>query len=208
MNLYNTEREGQLDFFKRFMINYEESNVLIKNTDGVYNGNLFEFKLIISDINKVLFQAIKYLSKLRISGNNIPLNILLISLNEKICYVFNSKDYFQEIHIPYFGPASKNNEGFVMKNNYKKIDYSTQLGQSELIHKLKEKEFMPIEIDENCIVGWADRYYRENPKANKGDFLGYSEGLVNIIGEIREPKYFKGLILPYTKKTNEKFKYL
>lgn len=209
LNLYKTEREGQLDFFKRFAIDYEKNNVLIDSTDGVYNGNLFEFKLNINDVNKTLFQAVKYLSRLRVRGRNIPANILLISLNEKFCYVFKSEDYFNEIQKMYFGPASKNNDGFIIsKDNYIKIDYSNQIGQSKLIHKLKEKEFMPIEIDENCIVGWAERYYRENPKANKGDFLGDSEGLIKIIGEIREPKHFKGLILPYTKKTNEKFKYL
>lgn len=59
---------------------------------------------------------------------------------------------------------------------------------------------MPIDIDEKCIVGWAERYYRENPKAKKGDFIGDEEGVVKIVGEIREPKYFKGLINPYTKK--------
>lgn len=31
---------------------------------------------------------------------------------------------------------------------------------------------------------------------------------VKVTGEIREPKHFKGLINPYTKPTNEKFKYL
>ena len=35
-----------------------------------------------------------------------------------------------------------------------------------------------------------------------------NEGKVKIIGEIRQPKAFKGLILPYEGKTNEKFKYL
>ena len=68
---------------------------------------------------------------------------------------------------------------------------------------------MPIDIDENCIVGQAERYYRELPKASKGDFLGDDIGTsVKIKGEIREPKHFKNLINPYTGKSNEKFKYL
>lgn len=67
---------------------------------------------------------------------------------------------------------------------------------------------MPIDIDESCIVGWAERYYRENPTATKGGFLGDEEGKVKIVGEIREPKKFKGLINPYMEETNEKFKYL
>ena len=66
---------------------------------------------------------------------------------------------------------------------------------------------MPIKIDENCIVGWANRYYKEKPTASKGDFIG-DDGKIKIKGEIREPKHFKGLILPYEGETNEKFKHL
>lgn len=70
-------------------------------------------------------------------------------------------------------------------------------------------EFIPVDIDEDCIVGWGERYYRELPKASKGDFLGDDTGTqVKVTGEIREPKHFKGLINPYTNPTNEKFKYL
>lgn len=180
------------------------------NTDGVYNGNLLEFKLNINNINKVLFQSIKYLSKLRIKGKSVPANILLISLNEELCYVFNSQDYFDEIHKVYLGSASRDNDDFVAKTSPKIIDYSSSniLRVAELLDKLKLTDYMPIKIDDNCIVGWAERYYHENPTASKGDFLGDSEGKVKIIGEIRQPKVFKGLILPYTGKTNEKFKYL
>lgn len=68
--------------------------------------------------------------------------------------------------------------------------------------------YIPIDIDESCIVGWAERYYREKPTATKGGFLGDKGGQVDVLGEIREPKDFKGLINPYDEKTNEKFKYL
>ena len=209
MKQYKIEKEGQIDFFKSFRIEYENNNVLVENTDGVWNGNLLEFKLNINDISKTLLQAIKYLSKMRVKGISIPKNILLISLNEEKCYVFNSQDYFDEIHKIYYGPASKNNDGFVMSKSYEKIiDYSKQIGQLDMIQILRTNNYMPINIDENCIVGWAERYYRENPNAHKGDFLGDLEGKVKIIGEIRQPKHFKGHILPYNGKTNEKFKYL
>ena len=209
MKQYKIEKEGQIDFFKTFRIEYENNNVLVENTGGVWNGNLLEFKLNINDVSKTLLQAIKYLSKMRVKGISIPENILLISLNEEICYVFNSQDYFDDIHKIYYGPASKNNDGFVMTKSYVKIiDYSKQCGQVDMIQILRTNNYMPINIDENCIVGWAERYYRENPNANKGDFLGDLEGKVKIIGEIRQPKHFKGHILPYKGKTNEKFKYL
>lgn len=210
MKKYTNEREGQIEFFSTFRIDYQNNEVLIDNTDGVWKGNLLEFKLFINNVNKTLFQAIKYLSKLRVKGRSIPAKIILISLNEERCYVFNSHDYFEEIHQIYFGAASKDNDGFTAKRDPEIINYSSddELGAAKLLSLLKIEKYMPIKIDENCIVGWAERFYRENPKANKGDFLGDSEGKVKIIGEIRQPKVFKDLIIPYKGKTNEKFKYL
>ena len=206
--LYTTEREGQLDFFRDFGIDYENQEVLIDHTDGVWNGNLLEFKLTISNLNATLFQSIKYLSRMRIKGEDIPATILLVSLNEKLCYVYKSSDYFDDIHQIYYGAASKDNDSFAIQPCALKLDFSSMMGAAELHRILRESEYMPILIDENCIVGWAERYYRENPTANKGDFLGDDQGQIRIKGEIREPKYFKGKILPYTGKTNERFKYL
>lgn len=209
MKKYTIEREGQIDFFNQFNINYQNDPILIDNTDGVYNGNLIEFKLNITDTNKVLFQTIKYLSNMRVKGESIPANILCVDLNSTLCYIYHSQDYFDEIHEIYYGSASKNVEGFIAKNIVDKINYSTMEGASRLKQYLKEKNYMKIKLDENCIVGWANRYYREYPNADKGDFLDDREGLIiNKTSEIREPKVFKEYILPYTGKTNEKFKYL
>lgn len=210
MKKYEIEKEGQVDFFKQYRVPFQTDDVLINNTDGVWNANILEFKLTINNTHKTLFQAIKYLSKLRIKGLSVPSNILLISLNERICYHYKSADFKDEIHQTYYGAASKNNANFAPKPNhfFTKLDYSTPRDANNLRDLLKDDVFFPIDIDENCIVGWAERYYRENPKANKGDFLGDNEGQVQIIGEIREPKHFAGLINPYQKETNEKFKYL
>jgi hypothetical protein len=68
---------------------------------------------------------------------------------------------------------------------------------------LKENNFTKIKIDEDCIVGWAEKFYRENPTAKKSDFLDDKDG-----GEIRKPIKFKDYILPFKEKTNIKFKYL
>ena len=46
-----SEREGQIQFFADLRIDTDVE--LTHNTDGVYRGTLFEFKLTISDINKV-----------------------------------------------------------------------------------------------------------------------------------------------------------
>lgn len=209
MKKYTIEREGQIDFFDQFQIAYNEDNILVDNTDGVYNGNLLEFKLSISDPNKVLFQAIKYLSNMRVNGKSVPSNILCVDLNSQICYAYHSQDYFDDIHQVYYGSASKNNDGFIAKSPQEVINYGEQIGASKLRKLLAENEYMKIMLDENCIVGWAERYYREYPHADKGDFLDDREGLIiNKTSEIREPKVFRDYILPYTGKTNEKFKYL
>lgn len=205
---FETEREGQIAFFDTFRIDYQNNDVLIDNTDGVWKGNILEFKLDISNVNRVLFQAIKYLSKMRIKGESVPSNILLISLNEQICYHYRSQNYFDDIHKVYYGASSKNNDNFVAQKCENKIDYSTQEGALAVLNLLRDNTYMPIRIDENCIVGWAERYYRFYPKATKGDFIGDDTGKVKLVGEIRNPKLFKGLILPYEQKTNEKFKYL
>lgn len=213
---YVNEREGQIAFFDNYCIPYnDDASVLVDNTDGVYNGNILEFKLNINNPNKVLFQAIKYLSKMRVRGESVPATILLIDLNATTVYVYKSKDYFADIHKIYTGAASKDNEGFVAgpadaEYNYSDMAQSAQVKKILKGHKVDPDEmYMPVDIDENCIVGWAERYYREKPKATKGDFLGDDTGTaVKVTGEIRDPKHFKGLINPYTGKSNEKFKYL
>ena len=206
MKIYATEREGQEAFFKNFGINPESA--LIENTDGVWNGNLLEFKKTISDTGKVLFQCVKYLSKLRISGRSVPRNIVMVDLNRRIAYVYDAQDFYEEIHIVYCGSASLNNDGFNAKGIApKKIDYADSLGADELKQILRSDEYVRIRIDENCIVGWAERYYRENPKASKGSFIG-DDGEYSCEGEIRRPVVFKRFIVPYEGETNEKFKYL
>ncbi len=159
--IFITEREGQLHFFKNFGIKLDENDVLIANTDGVYNGNIFEFKLNINNTQQVLFQAIKYLSRLRITGHPVPKNILLVSLNQAKVYVFDSGDYFEEIHQIYYGGASRNNEGFSIKKQPKEFNYSNMVDADKILKLLKENYFTKIKIDEN-----NDRVFRKS-------FLGY-----------------------------------
>ena len=213
---YEIEKEGQIDFFDNYRIDYQGDNsILVDNTDGVYHGNILEFKLNISNTGKTLFQAIKYLSKMRIKGESVPARILLVDLNATMVYVYNSIDYIDDIQKVYVGASSKDNEAFsknvspVAKYDYMEMVASAEV-QKLLINKVSKNTdwYIPVDLDENCIVGWAERYYREVPNATKGDFLGDGTGKINLNGEIREPKHFSGLINPYTEPTNEKFKYL
>lgn len=207
---YDREKEGQVDFFKNYKIPYEEDNsILIDNTDGVYNGILIEFKLNISNLNSTLFQAVKYLSRMRIKGESVPRTILLVDLNNEKAYRYNSEDFLKNIEKEYVGAASKNNQSFIGGNPDEIYNYDDMLESSKLRKLLKaektlKEKYIPINIDESCIIGWAERYYRENPTAKKGDFIGDDEGKVKIMGEIREPVHFKGLINPYKEPTNNK----
>lgn len=213
---YTVERVGQMDFFDNYRIPYnDDASVLVDNTDGVYHGNILEFKLNINNTGKVLFQAIKYLSKMRIKGESVPARILLIDLNATKVYVYNSINYIDDIQKVYIGAASVGNNAF--NSNVRPVieyDYMDMVDSAEvqklLINRVSNETdwYVPIDLDENCIVGWAERYYREVPTATKGDFLGDGTGKINTNGEIRDPRHFKGLINPYTEPTNEKFKYL
>lgn len=210
---YDIERAGQIDFFDNYRIDYQgDASILVDNTDGVYHGNIMEFKLNISNTGKVLFQAIKYLSRMRVKGESIPARILLIDLNATKVYVYNSADYIDDIQKVYVGAASKDNDAFAKDiTPVAEYDYMDMVDSAEVQKLLINKDadwYIPIDLDENCIVGWAERYYREIPKATKGDFLGDGTGKINLNGEIRDPKHFIGLINPYTEPTNEKFKYL
>ena len=210
---YESEKEGQLEFLNDYLKlvdkTLKKEDILSDYTDGIINGNILEFKLNINYTSTVLMQVIKYLSALRIKGKSIPKNILLISLNEGICYVYDSNNYLKEIEKVYIGAASKGNHTFIIGDTVKILKYKeNELDEIELIKLLKEKEYTKINIDENCIVGWAERFYKENPNANKADFIGDLESKIKIIGEIRQPDKFKDFILPYKGKTNIKFQYL
>ena len=114
----SSELEGQNNFYETYLPRVDNSLTEddIKNNynDGVVNGNILEFKNQISNLNAVLFQAIKYLSSMRVKGIPVPSTILLISLINKVCYVYNSVDYLTDIEKIYTGAASKDNSGFTV----------------------------------------------------------------------------------------------
>lgn len=210
---YDTEREGQIEFYKAFLPLINPSltldDILADDNDGVLNGNLLEFKLRVNDLNAVLFQCVKYLSALRIKGKPVPANIIIVDLNGEMAYLYKSDDYLSDIEKVYSGGASKANAGFVGRTYNEKYAYGTdQLAVTHLIKRLKETEFTRIHIDENCIVGWATAFYKAVPTARKEDFIGDDTGKHKTIGEIRNPSVFAKFIYPYTGASNVKFQYL
>jgi hypothetical protein len=190
-----SERDGQVRFFDNLKI--EADVELSNNTDGVYKGTIFEFKLIISDINKVLFQAIKYLSHRRIKGEPVPAQILLVALNEENAYLFNSEDFLSYIETPYAGAASKNNSDFSTKIKPEKISYDNLAGLGRITKILETEKYAKIHIDVFDVVGWTGRFYIENKNASK----------IQLFKELRSPKHFADYIYPW--KGDEKdFKYI
>lgn len=212
MAKYTLELDGQLDFYKTYLPRIDKNltieQIQTDHTDGVLNGNLLEFKLNINDLNSVLFQSIKYLSSMRIKGKSIPANIILISLNTNKAYQFYSKDYLSFIEQIYTFGASKENSGFQGSDPVITFDLDEELEKENFIKVLKTQNYTKINLDENCIVGWGERFYRENPLAKKSDFIGEESGKVKIIGEIRKPDKLKQFIEPYKGGDNVKFRYL
>lgn len=190
-----SEREGQIQFFADLKI--EADVELTHNTDGVYKGTLFEFKLTIPDINKALFQAIKYLSHRRIKGDPLPAQILLVALNEENAYLFNSGDFLSDIEKIYAGAASKNNADFSTKIKPEKIDFSSLAGLRRITEILETERYTKVHIDVFDVVGWAGRFYRENPTASK----------IKFFKELRAPKHFAAYIYPWTGDEKD-FKYI
>lgn len=149
---FDTEREGQIEFYKTFLPlidpNLTLNDILADDNDGVLNGNLLEFKLRVNDLNAVLFQCVKYLSALRIKGKLIPANIVIVDLNGEQAYLYKSADYLVDIEKVYSGGASKSNAGFVGSAYDEKYAYGQdQLAVTRLIKRLKETEFTRIHID-------------------------------------------------------------
>lgn len=207
-----TEREGQIEFFSRFLPRISKSltmeDIVGDSNDGVLNGNLLEFKLHVADLNSTLFQCVKYLSQLRIKGKPVPANAFIVDLNAETAWLYKTGPYLDFIEKVYTGGASKDNSGFIGNEPDKVLKYGKSTDAESLISLLKSSEYTKIRIDENCIVGWATSFYRAVPTARKEDFLGDDTGKHKTIGEIRKPVHFKDYIYPYEGKTNVKFNYL
>lgn len=79
LTTYNSEIEGMIDFWKEINImpDYE------LNTDGRYNGNLVEFKLVFSDMYKHKEQLKRYVRAYNSCALPIPKYSYLISINQR-----------------------------------------------------------------------------------------------------------------------------
>ena len=162
---YLVENEGREDFYNNLKI--ADKIEYDCNSDGLYKGTIFEFKLNIQNIYTVLQQSIKYLSRMRIKGNSIPKNILNVSLNECKAYLYNSNDFIKEIEKVYIGASSKDNESFFTKIKPEIIEYDNPKGYQRLMEIVYDEVYTKINIDLFCVCGWAERFYKEKLNASK-----------------------------------------
>lgn len=193
MKAYLAEIDGQREFYNRIGINPDLSH----NTDGVDRGNLYENKLNIDNINKVLFQAIKYASRIRIRGEKLPANIVLNDLNREIVYIFQSADLLTDIEKVYFGAASKGNDEYTTTAKHIEIDYSSSSGLMQLLQYVNSDNFVKYHIDKFNIIGLSQQYYKVNP--DKDSFVKGANA------EIRKPIVLQDRIYPYDKANNLEF---
>lgn len=197
---YQTEKEWQIKFYDNLRVFDWTIPTIENNTDWVIRWTILEFKLSISNINTVLFQTIKYLSRMRNLGQFIPSQIWLISLNDEKAYFFKSEDFLKEIEKPYFWWASKDNKGFSNSIKPETIEYKNNL--QAIIQILKKEEFIKVNVDEHNIVWLAKSYYEiiNDPKnyeikiEKKFHKLEFASELVN-------PKFLK--IFPFAKDKGE-----
>ena len=188
MAKYLNEKEGQIAFFKELRLQNEVG--FYDYTDGVIDGTLFEFKNVNDfDINKVLSQAIKYLSRMRIKGESIPANILLIDLTDDYVYHYKSENFLKQIEVPYIGSPSKI-LNILVQNPIPEAEFKfdDRNGVQKIYDILDDKSFVPVNIDENCVIGWAQRFYKEKPTAKKAE----------MFSELKNPIHFQGLIKEWT----------
>ncbi len=207
MKNYNSEAEGRIDFYKLlgYQGNPNEENCDVDystNTDGVIKGVLFEHKPVINSsaapLNRVLWQAIKYLSRKRINGIDVPDTIILVSQNDEVAYHFRSEKYLKEIHEFYYSSASNDNDMPIDVSGVETIKYGDD-GFDRIHELIATSDYIHVDVDINNVIALARRFYSENRMAQKNDFLE----------EIRHPSHFK-YINPYTKQIddNSEFGYI
>lgn len=195
---FTTEREGQENFFEAFGI--KDKVNLSHSTDGIYNSTIMEFKLNIIDEEKVLSQAVNYLSKIRLAGEPVPGHILLIDLFNHRAYHYGAATFGQYINALPQGPSSLVNhiKGINLGNYREEIQYSTDAGIMRVGEILRtDDEFFKVTVDQSNVFPLAQYYYNLTStikKKTKGSFWTKDTA---IDCELRKPDLLKDYILPY-----------
>ena len=165
------EKEGQeLFFLKVFGDEYADYVAYPVRSDGVYGTTIFEFKLSVND-NSALFQAIKYLSKIRNTGAQIPDKIAIVSLFDTQVYLYRASDFIEHIEKQYQGNPSMKNEGFVNAIIPAVYDFAEKGVIKELQEIFEQEGYTTTKVDNFNVVGLSRRYYKENKLGSKIKFF-------------------------------------
>ncbi len=199
MGNFTIEMEWQIDFYEQLRRIDWSIPVIEDNTDWVVRWTLIEFKLSISNINVVLFQTIKYLSRMRNLGKNIPSQILLVSLNNEKAYLFNSIDFLEDIEKQYIWWASTDNKNFSTNIKAKNINYKNNL--IEIIELFKNDDFIKVHVDEYNIVWLSKSYYEIINDWSHHMKIEKKYHKLEFVDELVEPKYLN--IFAYAKNKEE-----
>jgi len=199
MGNYNSELEWQIDFYNSIRRNDWSIPIIEDNTDWIIRWTLLEFKTTISNINIVLFQTIKYLSRMRNLGKKIPSQILLISLNNEKAYLFKSIDFLDEIETQYIWWASKNNKDFSTNIKPETIDYKNNLLQINYI--LKNEDYIKVHVDKYNIVWLSKTYYEIINDWSQEMKIQKKYHKLEFVEELVEPNYLN--IFSYAKNREE-----
>jgi len=196
---FQTEKEWQIEFYDLLRKIDWTIPTIENNTDWIIKWTIIEFKLSISNINSVLFQAIKYLSRIRNLGKSIPSQILLVSLNNEKAYLFKSDDFLREIEIQYIWWASKDNKDFSTDKKPQTIEYKNNLMQ--IIEILKNNEFIKVHVDKNNIVGLSKAYYEKTNDWSIEMKVEKKYHKLEFAQELSNPKFLN--IFPYASSKDE-----
>lgn len=196
---FQTEKEWQIEFYNNLRVFDWTIPTIEDNTDWVIRWTIIEFKLSISNINNVLFQSIKYLSRMRNLGKKIPSQILLVSLNNEKAYLFQSNDFLTEIETQYTWSASKDNKDFTTQIKPKNIEYKNNL--IEIIEILKNDDFIKVHVDKHNIVWLSKSYYEITNDGSIEMKIEKKYHKLEFAEELANPKYLN--IFPYAS-TKEK----
>ncbi len=199
MGNFTNEMDWQIDFYNKLKEIDWSIPKIEDNTDWVIRWTIIEFKTTIPNTNKVLFQAIKYLSRMRNLGKKIPSKILLISLNNQKAFWFKSIDFLNEIETQYIWWASKNNENFSTNIKPQTIEYKNNL--IEIINLLKNNDFIKVHVDKNNIVWLSKSYYQIINDWSQQMKIEKKYHKLELVDELVEPKYL--YVFPYAQNKEE-----
>lgn len=181
------ERADNTYFWSAFKFNKNE--VLIENTDGIIKGCLFEFKNSILDLNIVLGQAIRYLSKIRNKGGiPVPSKVVLIDISKNKAFVYDATQYRSEIECNYTQSASKLTRDLIIENATKPekefifdIDTIESPDNFWIKSYFNIDKYQKFDINFPNILGWANFIYSQNRRTTKTEMFSMLKNPENTI---------------------------